>query len=438
MKNYNLIKKANVDGVNTVHVEVGRKGRKIIVDTRLTVTDNVIFKDSMVVVTDGRTRLLNDNVAFVLNIIRGFVESPDLQDLNNSEITSLLTRRLDSVVSKLQTDVESGLHPVKKMGSSVEEFVDKNNITLVDLTDLRIKKCRATGKADALRRLVSDRKWIAKFFSDIPVLKVKKKHVVEFQRMLEKQGKSIYFSEQVIVRLKSTWKEAEENRWFNPITSPFDGFRATYKGEPQQYDLSEDEFRALVNYRSQNDSLLFVRDLFLLSFYLGGIALTELKNLNLSGEKIEYLHLANKNPNVSNPTVFRIQPEARIIIDRWFVDGDMSRCWSGHYVNGWLSKLRDELGFQNKLVMTSARRTFAHFAYKLGVNENIIKYCIGQSSFTRNVICNYIQVAEEQADRTFRAVIDYALGNTEMPDKKQGKTRSVNCHHPTFKSDFAW
>lgn len=436
----------NEDRKRTVLLSFGRKDRTLCIDTGLELPMEVRITNNMVVGTDAWSEQMNRRLDYVLALAKGFAESKEMEAMGNAEIIRLMERRLNHVVSAPLPVTPVNGRDCQMTGTGDSGANGKALVTLVSLTDRRISQCRAEGRHDAVDRLTEDRKWLLKYFKDIPAGQVRKKHILEFQRMLEKENRCGYFSEQTIVRLKATWKTAKENKWFTPSSSPFENFKATYKGEPKQCDLKESEFQSLIRYRSKDRKLLFARDMYLLMFYLGGMSLETLYSLDLRGNRIEYLYMANKNPTVATPTVFRIQPEARKIIRRWFPDGRVLNPFSTkggqqlawYSLDGWLKQVRAKLGLENLLTPFSARRTFCHFAYKLGVNQNIIKYCIGQSSFTRNVICNYVQVAEQQADKVFRTVIDYALGNGTDIVQHPATPKDKRYVQPEFKSSFTW
>ena len=82
------------------------------------------------------------------------------------------------------------------------------------------------------------------------------------------------------------------------------------------------------------------------------------------------------------------------------------------YINKCLSLLADKVGIKTTFSFYSARKTFAQFAFMLGVKTEVIEYCIGQTMKTNRPIYNYVRVMQRQADACIRKVIDY----TENPN----------------------
>ena len=83
------------------------------------------------------------------------------------------------------------------------------------------------------------------------------------------------------------------------------------------------------------------------------------------------------------------------------------------YVNYCLKDLASKLGIASNVSFYSARKTFAQFAFDLGIRTEVIEYCLGQSMKENRPIYNYVRVMHRQADAAIRMVIDY----TNNPDK---------------------
>jgi hypothetical protein len=74
--------------------------------------------------------------------------------------------------------------------------------------------------------------------------------------------------------------------------------------------------------------------------------------------------------------------------------------------------LAKKVGITTTFSFYSARKTFAQFAFMLGIKTEVIEYCIGQTMKTNRPIYNYVRVMQRQADACIRKVIDY----TKNPD----------------------
>ena len=75
--------------------------------------------------------------------------------------------------------------------------------------------------------------------------------------------------------------------------------------------------------------------------------------------------------------------------------------------------LAEKVGIKTAFSFYSARKTFAQFAFMLGIKTEIIEYCLGQTMKTNRPIYNYVRVMQRQADAAIYKVIDY----TNHPEK---------------------
>ena len=69
-----------------------------------------------------------------------------------------------------------------------------------------------------------------------------------------------------------------------------------------------------------------------------------------------------------------------------------------------------------KVTFTSARKTFAQFAYDLGVQDTIIDYCLGHSSHNRGVVAYYAKDTIKHAKIVIERVIGYVDNPTKYDD----------------------
>ena len=79
------------------------------------------------------------------------------------------------------------------------------------------------------------------------------------------------------------------------------------------------------------------------------------------------------------------------------------------YINNCFRRLKAETGIKGRLSYYSGRKTFAQFAFLVGVKTEVIEYCVGQSVKSNRPIYNYVRVMQRQADTAIRKVIDYTV-----------------------------
>ena len=155
-----------------------------------------------------------------------------------------------------------------------------------------------------------------------------------------------------------------------------------------------------------------VHDLFMLSYYLGGINYVDLLKItfNISSRFLRYEREKTKRHPKINPYVeFSIPDEAIEILDRiLWKDGKihMNIITLRNDMNVYMKKLRKMLDLP-QLVYYSARKSFAQHAFELGVPAGVIDYILGHSLGTsKSCIYSYVYVTPDMATAAIRKVLD--------------------------------
>lgn len=185
----------------------------------------------------------------------------------------------------------------------------------------------------------------------------------------------------------------------------------------REVDLSIETFNKIRLAHPDERKLRVAHDLFCLSFYLGGINLIDLLQVNFKGtDTLEYVRVKTRNTVVGTRTIsFSIPELAKVIIDRW-MNRNTGKLDFGYkfsypnfsrYLTRSLAALAKELGITEKVVYYSARKSFAQYASEIGIPDGIIDYCLGHSDKSKGVIRYYTKVRQKQADMAISRVIDY-------------------------------
>lgn len=196
---------------------------------------------------------------------------------------------------------------------------------------------------------------------------------------------------------------------------PFAGYELP-KSEVRQSWLSVDEVRRIRDIESVKPNIMKCRDLFMLSYYLGGINMIDLLDIDFN-EQADILHYVRKKtehrPKVNKFVEFRIPDEAKEIIARYKgVDGLLSvtasqRKTNCHYffdVN--MPKLAEAAGIK-QLIYYSARKSFSQHAFDLGISTSIIDFILGHRvDKGGSSLYSYISVSPDMATKAVRKVLD--------------------------------
>lgn len=184
----------------------------------------------------------------------------------------------------------------------------------------------------------------------------------------------------------------------------------------RKLDLTVQNFNKIRESSPEKRKLIMARDLFCLSFYLGGMNLIDIMQTDFRKDVLEYSRSKTKGRMQSdNVITFTIPSQAREIICRW-MDKRTGKLDFGYkftyhnfsqYVTYSLGDLAEELNIDERVTFYSARKSFAQYASEIGIPDGIIDYCLGHSDKSKGVIRYYTKVRQKQADMAIFRVIDY-------------------------------
>lgn len=196
---------------------------------------------------------------------------------------------------------------------------------------------------------------------------------------------------------------------------PFFGYELP-KAEVRQSWLSVDEVRAIRDYVPPTKGQALVKDLFMLSYYLGGINMTDLQEIDFNEQstRIHYVRKKTEHRAKLNKFVeFDIPEEALEIINRRKgKDGRLAlsdnqrkeHCNSLFDIH--FRKIATALDIPC-LIYYSARKSFSQHAFQLGVGTSTIDYILGHRVDKDSTsLYNYISVTPELATQAIKIVLD--------------------------------
>jgi site-specific recombinase XerD len=156
------------------------------------------------------------------------------------------------------------------------------------------------------------------------------------------------------------------------------------------------------------------RDMFMLSYYLGGINMTDLLSINFNecGKHIIYERSKTQRlAKVNKYVEFDMPDEAIEIIGRYKQPNGFLFPASPQRKNRFhqtldynMKRIADDLGLNN-LIFYSARKSFAQHALDLGIEQCTIDFILGHKLNTRGTsLFNYIRVTPEIATEAVQKV----------------------------------
>ena len=191
---------------------------------------------------------------------------------------------------------------------------------------------------------------------------------------------------------------------------PFRKFRIKTKVESDTEPLSIEQIRKIKDFKSDSLVLQIARDVFMISFYLIGINVSDLYEA-AKPPKDRVVYTRNKTKKKYS---IQITPELQELIDKY---RDIAQLFNFHHrycnvhnftrsVNKRLKVIGEEIG-EPALILYHARHTWATIAASLEIPKETIAASLGHGS--TSVTDVYIKFDNKKIDEANRRVIDYVL-----------------------------
>ena len=196
---------------------------------------------------------------------------------------------------------------------------------------------------------------------------------------------------------------------------PFFGYDLP-KMEARQSWLTVEEVKKIRDFQTTKPNLCKCRDLFMLSYYLGGINMIDLLDINFN-DQTDTLHYIRKKtehkPKMNKFVEFRIPDEAKQIIDRYKgkdgyigVTVSQRKTICHYFFDTNMPKLAEATGIK-QLIYYSARKSFSQHAFDLGISTSVIDYILGHRVDKGSTsLYAYITVTPDMATNAVRRVLD--------------------------------
>ncbi|WP_291590967.1 tyrosine-type recombinase/integrase [Bacteroides sp.] len=271
-------------------------------------------------------------------------------------------------------------------------------------------------KSYKLYKIASER-FIKYMKGDFPLIQLTPFHIQEFAKVLHEENLADTTIRIYLTLIKVILNYAGKMNYVTYSIHPFVLFKMP-ASNVRELDLSIEELKRIRDAYLFKPSLSIVRDLFMLTYYLGGINLRDLLAYNFKDkEDMRYVrHKTRNSKKGENEIVFTLQPEAKVIINKYLTkEGNLKFGKYSSYKQIYslifrhIDKIMKLSGINKKVTYYSARKTFAQHGYNLGIQIEKIEYCIGHSMKNKRPIFNYIKIMQEHADKVFREIFDQLL-----------------------------
>jgi integrase len=189
------------------------------------------------------------------------------------------------------------------------------------------------------------------------------------------------------------------------LRNPFRKFKIAKKVDSDTFPLTVDQLRMVRDMDIEQDAVSVARDVFMISFYLVGINISDIYNLK-NGERCRYMRSkTHKMYDIS------LEPEIIPYIKKYSDEDRMFsffRRWTDtrsfrSAVNSYLKAIGKEIG-EPHLKLYHARHTYATIAYSAGISRDDIGEMLGHSRKTVTDV--YARYDRKRIDVNHRKVLD--------------------------------
>lgn len=254
------------------------------------------------------------------------------------------------------------------------------------------------------------------FLSEISTITIS-----EFERWIKRKGVSQTYISMTLSMTRTIVNRAIRMQLVTYSVHPFTYWKRPADPE-RELDISVEDVRAIRDAQPRLKKQRIARDIFMLSYYLGGINLIDLLEIDFRGVSVlEYTRHKSRNMKLSDKRIsFTLQPETKELISKW-MNRNTGRLDFGYkfsyknflaYVTRSIKSLAKDIDIQDyrKVCYYTARKSFVQHGFDLGISLEVLEYCIGQSVKNKRPIFNYLKIMRKHADVAFRQILDNLSG----------------------------
>ena len=349
----------------------------------------------------------------------------DLSQFKNGQVVKrfdadIINMQLRNLLNKYQEILNdtNGLAMLssRELKNRLVNYSEKDgNITIGVICKEYVKELREDNRIGYAELIERCGKYFTEFTKgDIAAKDITPTTISNFERFLRNKKKlNQTTTGMYLVRLRVLTNLARKRYFVKQDIPPFQDCKIPQSLE-RNLDLSVEQFCKLKAYISQSKIESIAKDLWFLSFYLGGINLIDILSIKFSNVKeIEYIRTKTKNTKRGDKRIgISIPVEALNIINKYKSDDNSLKfgySFTYRNFNRYIARTLQKIGKTidiNRLCFYSARKSFVQYGFELGIPLEVLEYTIGQSMKQNRPIYNYIRIMRKHADKAIRAILD--------------------------------
>lgn len=358
---------------------------------------------------------------FILDSISQLKKGRVVRHENAAQINLCLQRTINEYILILSSIKHANQLTCTQLIHSIQEEERKKYLTFDVIAKEFLSTLQSESRIKSYKLYKTEISHFNRFLKkehDIPLEQIRPSHIHQYQNFLEKKELSSTTVRIYLTLIKVILNYAIKMDYIHYKVHPFAACILP-SSRIRNLDLTVDELKSLRDVSLKEQNLLIVRDLFMLTYYLGGINLKDLLDYHFEENNLilSYIrHKTYRTKHGENEIVFSIQPEAQQIISKYRTDKGFLKFGPYESYNKvysliyrYLSRIAREAGITSSISYYSARKSFAQHGYNIGIQIETIEYCIGHSMKSNRPIGNYIRVMRSHADIAMRRIFDELL-----------------------------
>lgn len=397
----------------------------------MTVLSLTIYRNK--ILKDGRTRI---RIALRHKRSTAYIGTKFVVDEKNfkdgrviripeaNKINATLRELLNEYQSRLDEIRNPEMYTCQQVKAMITTASLKERATWKNITDDFVRQLLSENRKSYALLIERNGRYFSNFLKgDIPLSDITPLMIRNYADFLRKRKITETTVNTMLSQTKAVINRAIRDQLVTYKVHPFVSTRISL-APVRQLDLSLPSFNKIRLSSPELRRFIVAKDLFCLSFYLGGMNLIDIMNTDFRKDKIQYVRTKTASRMQSGmKIIFTIPKEAKEIADKW-MNSNTGKLEFGYkftyhnfsqYMTYSISALAKSLNIDERVTFYSARKSFAQYASEIGIPDKIIDYCLGHSDRSRGIIRYYTQVRAKQADIAISRVIDYV----NNPDKYQ-------------------
>ena len=369
-------------------------------------------------------------------IVTNFIIDSEAQFKNGQVVkrpdAAIMNRKLRSLLDKYQDKLDSiqnlSLYSCAQLKNILQNSICEEESSIFYKVCLEYAEDIRQSGSGRYANLIERNGWYFSEFAhgDILLSDITPELIESYSKFLRVKKKYAIATNSIMMRItKTVINYAIKKRKVKYDIHPFCNFPIP-SSPVREADITVETFNRIRFSNPQERKFKVTKDLFCLSFFLGGINLVDLLSIDFRNtDKIEYVRTKSRNTTQGVKTIsFSIPKEAKEIIDRWMnkrtgkLDFGYNFSYPNfsRYISRSLTSLVLSLGIKERVIFYSARKSFAQYASEIGIPDGVIDYCLGHSDKSKGVIRYYTKVKQQQADIAISRVIDYVNNPEKYKD----------------------